>query len=69
MPGAKLPVSERSVIGIERSVGDTDRSENERSAGVSAPAEPSPALGESIPVCGAPKIARGMESSDRSNAS
>jgi hypothetical protein len=61
MPGAKLQVSERTV-------GGTDRSEKERSAGVSARGEPIPACGEPTPVRVEPKIDRGMEISDRSEA-
>lgn len=61
MPGAKLQVSERTV-------GGTDRSEKERSAGARVLGEPIQDFGESTRVRGEPNSIRGMEMSDRSAA-
>ena len=61
MPGAKLQVSERTV-------GGTDRSEKERNVGVRARGEPIPVRDDSVPAWGEPKIARGMEMIDLSDA-
>ena len=61
MPGAKLQVSERTV-------GGTDRSEKERSAGATVPVERIPDRDEPTVDCGEPKIIRGMEIIDRNEA-
>jgi hypothetical protein len=68
MPGAKLHVSERTVVCTDRTVGGTDRSEKERSAGAPVPVERISDRAEPIAVFGEPKIIRGMEIIDRSEA-
>ena len=52
----------------DRTVGGTERSEKERSAGAIARDEPVRLADEPIPAHGEPKIIRGMEIIDRSEA-